>query len=351
MKNMETKKRVVMVDFWSVCDENGKPIGHGGKVGNEYYGYIRDDYNVVQYVNDSMLQHLDNPKKTAFSNSLKHNYSKWKRVLTNFRCLNEVYRKEADSTIWFYVPDIYLFLFILLMPKGKRRIIVNVYEEYIGSKAKHWIFKQALKKIDKVFVTNKLLLKSIPEGILIPDYAYNEEVYSKYQSPEKKEQAVCLGTMNEKKQLVEAVEVFSKNGYPLYIAGQFSSKDKYAQLCNMKSNNISIENRFVDFDEYYRLLASSKYCLIPYDAEFYKNRTSGVIQECLFCNTIPITHKDILAFANIEGMGYTDIEELSEIDLRLPDINEFQISYAAERDRFYRYEVIKRKIVEAFVGE
>lgn len=341
------KDKIVMVDFWSVADSNGKPIGHGGKVGNEYYEYIKEDYHVIQYVNHSMMPHLENPDKVSFAHSLELGAGKLKRILTNFRCLREVYKKEKQSVIWFYIPDIYLFLFILITPKGKRKLSVNVYEEYINNKIKNWIFRKALKKIDKIFVTNKLLLEDIPEGILVPDYAYKEELYGKYGSSQRKERAVCLGTMNEKKQLIEAVEAFSKNGYPLYIAGQFSSGDKYEQLCRTKSKNVIIENRFVDFDEYYQLLASSKYCLIPYDAEFYKNRTSGIIQECLFCNTIPISHKNILEFANIQGIGYEDISELADIDLKNMSIFEIQKLYNAEREHYYKYDVIKNKIVRA----
>lgn len=337
-----------MVDFWSISDEAGNPIGHGGKVGNEYYEYIKDEYDVVQYVNHCMLWHIDNPCKFAFSNSLRYGIGKVKRIICNFKCLSEVYKKENNAVIWFYIPDIYLFLFILLATKGKRRIAVNVYEEYIGSKIKHWIFKRALKKIDTVFVTNKALLQTTPKGILIPDYAYREEIYGQYVSGKKKEQIVCLGTMNEKKQLVEAVEVFTENGYPLYIVGQFSSIVKYEHLCKIKGDNITIENRYVSFDEYYQLLASSKFCLVPYDADFYKNRTSGIIQECLFTDTVPISNKDILTFANVQGIGYKNIEELATVNLRDINVRNMQESYKSERDRFYRYEKTKNSIVETF---
>lgn len=63
---MRKMKRVAMADVWSVCDEKGKPIGHGRKVGNEYYNYIADSFDVVQYANEGMLQHLVNPRRCAF---------------------------------------------------------------------------------------------------------------------------------------------------------------------------------------------------------------------------------------------------------------------------------------------
>ncbi|MCM1188852.1 MAG: hypothetical protein NC541_06110 [bacterium] len=341
------KKRIAMVDFWSVCDENGKPIGHGEKVGNEYYEYIKSSYDVTQYVNRDMLPYLHNPQKIGFRDSLQYGVGKVKRIISNFRCLREVYGKEKDSVIWFYVPDIYLFLFILLTTKGKRRIAVNIYEEYAGHRIKNGILRYALRKADKIFVTNRVLLSTIPKGVLIPDYAYREEVYGKYAVAEKKEQAVCLGTMNEKKQLIDAVKAFSKNGYPLYIAGQFSSKESYEQLCRIKGKNITIEDRYIDTDEYYQLLASSKYCLIPYDAEFYKNRTSGVIQECLFTNTVPLSEESILKFSHIQGIGYKEIEELETLNLEDVDVCTICQTYKAERECFYRYDNIKNTIIDA----
>lgn len=333
-----------MVDFWSVCDENGKPVGHGGKVGNEYYEYLKDEYEVIQYVNDGMQRFLENGKIHAFSHSLKYGMRKTKRILLNFKCLREVFAREKDSVIWFYVPDIYLFLFLFLAGKGKRRIAVNLYEEYAGSSIKQWVLRQALKKTDRVFVTNQALLSRVPDGILVPDYAYRRERYEKYKTAEKTERAVCLGTMNGKKQLREAVEAFSRSGYPLYIAGQFSSQEQYERLCGMKGNNVTIENRYVDPDEYYQLLASSKFCLIPYDAEFYKNRTSGVIQECLFLDTIPLSDKEILEFSHIRGLGYDSLEELAEADLERMDVQELYETYEEERERFYKYDAVKEKI-------
>lgn len=341
------KEKIIMVDYWSVTDRDGQPIGHGCKVGNEYYHCIKGTFNVVQYVNISMLPFIENPGKIKFSNSVKSGVGKLTRIWETFRCLSEVYKHEKESVIWFYVSDIYLYLFLLIMRKGRRKIGVNMFEEYIGSKIKNWIFRKAQKKVDVAFVTNKILMQNIPNGIFIPDYAYNAEIYGIYQKLEKREQAVCLGTMNEKKLLEEAVEVFSQNGYPLYIAGQFSSEEAFKKLCEKKAANIIIENRYVDSEEYYQLLGSSKYSLVPYDAAFYKNRTSGVIQECLFCNTVPISHREILEFNNVQGVGYENISDLETCNLKAVDVSAILETYEKERQCFYNYETIRDKMIAA----
>ena len=171
--------KIAMVDFWSVADENGKPLGHGIKVGNEYYNYIRREFEITQYVNQSMLSYINSPNKKAMSPSITCYERKISKILKQFRALRNLYHNDAD-VIWFYVPDIYLFIFLLLYNKRNKKVAVNVYEEYQTNNIKHWIFKQALRKVDVVFVTNELLLKDIPRGVLIPDYTYEEEEYGRF---------------------------------------------------------------------------------------------------------------------------------------------------------------------------
>lgn len=81
-------------------------------------------------------------------------------------------------------------------------------------------------------------------------------------------------------------------------------------------------------------------------AEFYKNRTSGVIQECLFCDCIPIAPRSILEFCGIEGVGYEDIHELAEISLDDVDVSGIRVGYKKLRDDFYNKAVVKRKVID-----
>lgn len=344
---MMNKPKLIMVDFWSHTDKNGKPVGHGIKVGNEYYDYVKDDFDVIQYVNESMMPWLKNKKGKSFSTSVDYNMSKRERVCRSIKSIREVYKNGYGDSIWFYVPDIYLFLYIILHRKNNRKLIVTVYEEYLTNSVKHWIFMKALKKIDLVFVTNQSLLKDIPLGVLIPDYAYDEELYGRYQSGEKRNQVVCLGTMNEKKLLKETVTCFNNNGYRLYLAGQFETGKKYEELKKIANENIVVENRYVDNEEYYRILSESKYCIIPYDAEFYKNRTSGVIQECLFCDCIPVAPESILQFSGVDGIGYSDISEIEEINFDQIDTEKFYNSYRYLREKYYRKDKVRDTVISS----
>jgi hypothetical protein len=342
-----TKSKVVMVDFWSTADNGGKPVGHGVKVGNEYYTYLKDAFEVKHFVNKSIVPFIKNCKVQAFRDSLEFGMPKGKRVLKNFRCLREAFRSEKDSLIWIYLQDIYGLLYLAIFPKHKNKVAVTIYDIYSENKLKHYILKSALKKADVVFVTNRKISKELVGSFFIPDYAYDNFYYERFLTTKKKEQAVCLGTMNEKKLLRESVEAFKKNGYPLYIAGQFLSVETFQYLNCIKGNNIIIENRFIENEEYYKLMAESKYCLIPYDAEFYKNRTSGVIQESLFCRTIPISHKEILEFANVDGIGYEKLDDLKKINLREINIEDFRQKYDEEINGIYKYDAVKNTVVSA----
>ena len=55
-------------------------------------------------------------------------------------------------------------------------------------------------------------------------------------------------------------------------------------------------------EEYYQLIGSSKYVLLPYDEDFYKNRTSGVMIEGVFVNSIPIANASIMDFVRLREL-------------------------------------------------
>lgn len=340
-----TKKEIAMVDFWSVCDDSNNPIGHGPKVGNEYYSIIKDNFKVRQYANKCILPYLVNNEKIPLKYSLTNTVAKVKRIIRNFLSLYDIYKRE--QTIWFYVPDIYLFLFLLIIPKRNHKYIVNIYEEYITNNIKHMIFRASLKKIDVKFVTNKNLCKGITGGVFIPDYPYLDTIYGKYRGLEKKDQIVCLGTMNHKKKLYDAVQVFKENQYQLIIIGKFTDIGLYESLCKLKTDNIVIENRFVETDEYYELIASSNYCLLPYDEVFYKNRTSGVIQECIFLDTIPVAPKSMLTFSGITGVGYSDFREIEDYDFYNNTTKDKIDEYKELINREYKLDSIKNQIISS----
>ncbi len=150
----------------------------------------------------------------------------------------------------------------------------------------------------------------------MPDYLYGEEQYLCYQRLEKQEKAVCLGTMNRYKCLEELTDIFSESGYPLLIIGRFDDTRRFEQLKQRGGENIQIENRLLGQKEYYEILGSAKFSILPYDMKQYQNRTSGVLLESLYVGSIPVAPAGLLGQNKLPGIGYGDLKELASIDLK-----------------------------------
>ena len=341
-------RKIVMLDYLSECDERGKPVGHRIKAGNEYYSFLKDEFKVRVSANEEVLEFYEAPDRERLGCPPQKNDAGKAKKLKYLKNIREIYRRYPEDVIWFFAPDIYAYIAMLLFNKGRRKIAVTVCEEHATNRIKHWIFRQALKKADIVFASNRHYKKYAQNAVAVPDYTYKPEFYSRYDSEEKKDRVVCLGTMNEKKLLTEAVDIFNKNGFPLYIAGQFASKERYRQLCEMKAGNITIEDRYIDEEEYYRLLGESRFSLLPYDEGFYLNRTSGVLQESLFLNTVPIAHRSILDFNGIDGIGYSKMSDLESFDFHRAGDEGFKKAYEVEKRDFYDQRMVRDKMVGAF---
>ncbi len=336
--------KLIMVDVWTGVDDTGKPVGHGIKVGNEYYEYVKDHFTVIQYVNNGISSFLQNPNAEDLPYDSSFCRNKYLRFWNIIKNLNYLCLIHKEGLFWFYAPDFYTYLAVLLCNIGKRSVLI-AFEDYETSKMKHRLFCLVKKKAAGMIITNrKLYQENDMESIYVPDYAYEEAKYAKYEKSARQECAVCLGTMNRKKLLEEAIYAFNKNGYKLLIYGKFEDSEYYNSLCRIALENISLENRYIDEEEYYQLLGGSKFCLIPYDNSFYKNRTSGVLQEAMFMRTVPISHKEILEFNDIPGVGYDNISDLSAIQLESISMDEKYERYETMRKTEYSLDEIIRKL-------
>ncbi len=87
--------------------------------------------------------------------------------------------------------------------------------------------------------------------------------YMDQRKEEKVERVICPGTINTQKDVAGLVEAFKQINYPLLIIGQFVSMTLYDELLKSKSDNTTIENRRLDYNEYCQLIAESAYCITP----------------------------------------------------------------------------------------
>lgn len=320
-------KKILMIDYYGMCDQNGQAVGHSPKVLEEYTDLVENDFEVNAAVSPCLIQGV-NPKvhklyKLKYDISTENAQSILKRITDKiklFHNIRQVLKLNAYDIYWFYKTDFFLFLFFCLSGKKRKhytkKFIAQIYQESFGSgiiqKILDRIYRKGMLKFDGIIYTQKDMAATHPNTLHIPDYYYDAGKYKKYESTEKEEKVVCLGTMNPYKKLDELVDTFNRNGYPLEIRGYFFDKNFYRSLCNKINANIVIEDRILSEEEYYKTLARAKYTILPYDMEQYQSRTSGVLIESMFLNTIAIAPMQLLRANQIEGIGYETLAELAD---------------------------------------
>ena len=318
------KRKILLIDYYGMCDSEGMPIGHSAKVLNEYKNLICGEYLVSAAVSPCLIQYASSDFDRVFE--LKYNIQAdgrkkmTERVADKLKILfniSQALKIKGYDLIWFYRTDFFLFLYFFIhMRKDNRYIVGLVYQEeflngFLGKIIKK-IYIKGAKKFNGIIYTQKDMAKFHNNTLYMPDYYYDEEKYHKYSTTVKKDMVVCLGTMNPYKKLEELVEAFNKNGVKLIIKGYFFEKERFNRLIKMKNENVVIEDVMLPEDEYYKILSEAKYSVLPYDMEQYNCRTSGVLQESIFFKTIPIAPVELLEQNGIQGIGYEKISVLGE---------------------------------------
>lgn len=151
--------------------------------------------------------------------------------------------------------------------------------------------------------------------------------------------------MSKSKKLEELVQTFNELDYPLEIIGHFREKDRADILMGKAHNKIFIQDTYLSEEEYLLKLAEAKYAVLPYDETEYNNRTSGVLQECIFVNTIPITFSSILEANGTAGIGINDIRDILDIKLNSINTDSIKNSYLERRKKEFSEEIIREKLI------
>lgn len=320
-------QKVLLIDYYGMCDRDGKALGHSPKVLEEYRELIGDEYDVGVAASPCLIEGA----KGRFCDKyvLKYNiYSEnemsvGKRIKDKFMLLsniNQVLRISGYDIFWFYKTDFFLFFFLcfknLRNKKKHTKFMAQIYQADFGQgrlgSVLNWFYQKGMQKLDGITYAQKEMEGLHPNMLYFPDYYYEENLYKRYAQMKKTEKAVCLGTMNTYKKLDELIDAFQRNGYSLEIRGFFYDKSYYERLSHKLAPNIILEDTILTEEEYYEALAGAKYTVLPYDMKQYKCRTSGVLIESLFVNTIAIAPEQLLRENQIEGIGYQSIEELSD---------------------------------------
>lgn len=362
-------KKILLIDYYGTCDKNGQAIGHSPKVLKEYGNLLKGEYEVSIAVSPCLISEITEKQMRDFHKiySLKYNIitsnavSLGKRIKDKFKLfynLHQVFQINDYDILWFYRTDfflaLYLYLFISKRRKKKNssKTVVLLYqnsfgENILGHILNH-IYYSGFKKTNGIISTQKGIRDLGIPALYIPDYYYDAQKYEKYREIKKENKVVCVGTMSPYKQLMPLIEAFNVNGLPLQIRGFFFDKEQYRLLLENKKENILIEDAILTEDEYYQTLAGAKYAVLPYDMEQYQCRTSGVLQECVFLDIIPVAPDLLLEQNHIPGLGYHTLEELKERKFFEQDMQWIEVCESVRNE--YNLENIKERLL-LFLGK
>jgi len=348
--------KITIIDYVGHSNKNNEPIGHVLKYISEYSELIQDLFSfnlIIPKIYENKIQSenkifLDYNCQNASGNLIV----KLKNLYFKLYNLKKIFTNAETNNLWFVNVEWLFFVFLFFYPT-KKNIFITMYRQNFSSgknlfsKLKNFFLYKSQKKINGIIVTNPNI--SFNNNILyIPDYFYKKEYYGKYSNSEKIEQVILLGRMNSDKEIEKTVKLFKDKSMKLKIIGSFEDSNLYQKLKKIKTNNIEIKNDYLSEEEYYKLMGESKYIILPYKREIYANKTSGVLIEAMFLNTIPIAPNFLLKHNKIPGIGYDNLNEINKIEFQNFNHKSIYDKYSKKRENQYSFFKTKNKLSNFF---
>ncbi len=360
--DMSEKTRVIMGEYQGRCDENGVAVGHAPKVLGEYARLLETDHDLQVLAPRCVLESASfaGRKKAKVlphvivmktGNSLREKI--WNKVRM-FSNISVILHREYTKNVWFFNTEFYLMLYLAIFGSRRKRIVCTMFQDGwhggLRGRVKQWVFEQAQKKMYRIISAGEDFRFRNVESVYLPDYYCDEKEYGPYRAACKKPEAVCLGTMGAEKQLEEMVACFSRIGYPLTIAGRFYDKERVERLRAMAGENITIRDAYLSREEYLKLLGEASYLVLPYAPEQYGTQTSGVLQEAVFLDTVPVSFRKVLEGNHIPGILFSSWDELQKENFE-KDTKEYRDRFARLRKEVYSKEHMKEVLDGIFPDE
>lgn len=205
--------RLLMVDYYGVCDEHGTPIGHSTKVLHEYAAMLQGEMEISAAASPCIANAVaadtgENGTSGPFASIHRlpydivetAGYGLGKRIVDKvrlFRNIHEAYRLARDyDVVWFYRTDFFLFLYAALHRRiPGTRMICLVYQQSFASgrleSILHWFYRRGLGRFDLVISTNPHITVEHPHVFTMPDYTYDPAEYAAYQNVPREDRVVC----------------------------------------------------------------------------------------------------------------------------------------------------------------
>ena len=364
MENTSEKQLICMAEYQGRCDVEGKAVGHAPKVLSAYHSMISEDFDVEVFAPRCVLKAAA-AESTKGAKVLKkqivmkgHNsvFTKIANKLRMFANIRAVFRHTKAEKIWFFNTEFYLMLYLALFGNHSKEIYCTMFlDGYHGgvvAKIKQKIFEKAQTKMKCVISSGPRFQFKKAKQVFVPDYPYEEAFYAPYRKHTKEEVAVCIGTMGAEKEIEQLVECFTKNGYPLQIAGRFYDKERLERLRAAAGYKVIIRDVNLTEEEYLTMLGKAHFVVLPYRPSQYGTQTSGVLQEAVFLDTVPISYAAVLENNEVPGIGFSDWNEVTRERLfALTDMGAYERLRREVYSREHMKDVLKKVFLnEAFIG-
>lgn len=305
---------VNIVDVCSRITEDGRPLGHEDKAIRQAINLIDCECEVT--VGKEYLKNEYPCKTNGYLKCRNEQDNRIKKYLTILQNTIISSLKNNCDVMWFiYVEELVLILLAVIPYKSK--IIVTTYRDWeeklnackLFKGIRFYLYRKAIKKINLLILTDSNC-KVRANSISFPDF-YLEVKYKKYISG-KKEGVVCVGLMSPSKGVLEVARAFNKSDMSIRIEGYFEDTDYYEKVLAYSNNRVIVKNTLLNYDEYMKIIGTAKYVVIPYNAKKYCNSSSGVLQETIAMNSIPIGSKSFIEYNHVSGITYENIDEIPQ---------------------------------------
>lgn len=232
------------------------------------------------------------------------------------------YFRARGKYVWFIFVNENILSMLAVMPM-RRKLIATTYmnwdwylrdAQYLSKRRKQQI-KKGLNRLDLCITTNPTCTQG-KKSVFLPDYFRTEAEKELYDVP-KSDQVASVGLITTGKNVTSVMKLFTKNdiGIPLVVKGRIRNHCLTpAQVAHMnRSGKVNVTDCYLRDDEYWKLLAESKFVIVNCNTKIYGNRTSGVLLDSIFVGCIPIAPVEILENNRIKGIGYTNIRQIPNL--------------------------------------
>ena len=319
---------IILVDYISPCDKNGKPIGHPLPTLRQAFDLLSPMCKVTCCASRKYRPYINVEYQLPFATATPKNRGLKSIINTAKKLINLMFLPKAKKGRFFFFTNIDINLFFLARIFKNRetsfsiRLFENFEESsgYIGRMKKN-IFLASAQNFKRTFISNEMYYRNsaVKNSYFIPDYFYSDEKFGKYIVRKKTNNwSLSIGVMNKDKDIIGLLKSFEGHDVKLMVAGSIIGDaptrielDNAAQRANAE---LIIDN--LSEEKYFGLIADARFVILPYKKETYFNRPSGILLESVFLET-PLIVPSFGVFKTIQkfelGLLYNDLDEIPSL--------------------------------------